>query len=79
MTRLAKNTISTEYTGDTTFPANNNRDYFFIVMTVGSGTIAFGGGTGQIPLATGEHYNPPICPTGEIQVTTTGTFVVHMG
>lgn len=84
MTIMAKNTVSLEYTGDKTFPANTNRGYFFITMTSGSGTISFGIAgagetTGEIPLAEGFHYVPGVCPTGEIRVTTTGTFVVHVG
>ena len=75
----AKNTVSTPHSGDTTFPQNTNRSYFFIVMTTGTGTIEFGGGGGKIPLEEGAHYNPPVCPTGEILVETTGDFVVHMG
>jgi hypothetical protein len=81
---IAKNTVSRQYTGTTTFEPNNNRTYFFITMVDGSATISFGivspGETvGEIPLQLGEHYQPPICPTGEIRITTAATFVVHMG
>ena len=84
MSYMAKNTVSTEYTGNYTLPANNNRTYFFIVMTDGTATISFGvvspgDTTGEIPLALLSHYNPPVAPTGEIRVTTTGTFVIHEG
>ena len=72
-------TTSTQYTGTTTFPANDSRRYFFIVMISGSASIEFGGGGGQIPLAEGEHYNPRVAPLSEIVVTTSGTFVVHQG
>lgn len=71
------NTRSVSYTGTTTFPADNRRGYFFVVMTTGAGTIEFGQGGGLIPLAELEHYNPPVCPISEITVTTSGTFVVH--
>ena len=67
---------STTYSGNQTFPAKQGRGYFFIVMTVGSGTISFGGGDGEIPLANAQHYEPYVCPTGVIDVTTAGTFVV---
>lgn len=77
---LAKNTVSTEYVGDKVFEPNQNRSYFFIVFTSGGGSISFGGGGGQIPLAQGEHYNPPVCPTGEINILATGSvYVIHMG
>jgi hypothetical protein len=79
MTIMAKNTVSTEYTGNTSFEPNNNRTYFFIVMTSGVGTIAFGGGTGEIPLEEGFHYQPGVTPTGQINITTAGTYVVHQG
>ncbi len=75
----AKNTISNSYDGNLTLEANNNRSYFFIVMTGGTGTIAFGGGDGEIPLTDGAHYAPPVCPTGQIVVTATGSYVIHMG
>lgn len=75
---LAKlTTYSVEYTGNTTFKADSTRGYFFIVMTVGAGTIEFGDGGGEIPIAEGEHYNPPVSPTTKITVRTAGTFVVH--
>ncbi len=75
--KLARmNLQSKEYTGNTTLARNQNRGYFFIVMTVGTGTISFGGGGGEVPLATNQFYEPYVCPTSEINVTTTGTFVV---
>ena len=73
------NTTSVEHTGDKTFPAKPNRSYFFIVMTSGTGTVEFNGGGGKIPLATNQFYEPYVCPTGQIDVVTTGTFVVHEG
>lgn len=68
-----------EYTGNTTFPASQNRDYFFIAMTSGTGTVRFGDEGGEIPLDvdTKPHYNPPVALATSITVTTTGTFVVH--
>lgn len=78
ITRL--NTISRQYSGDTTFPYDRDRGYFFVVMLAGSsGTVEFGGGGGQIPLAEGFHYAPSVAPTSEIIVRATGNFVVHMG
>jgi hypothetical protein len=79
MTYRVKNTTSVEYTGNTVFPATANRAYFFIVMTVGSGTIEFGGGGGKIPLATGYVLEPQVCPLSEISIESTGTYIVHMG
>lgn len=77
--RTSANTISTEHVGAQTIKANRDRSYFFIVMLDTAGTISFGGGTGEIPLGIGEHYVPYICPTGEIAITTTGSYVIHMG
>ena len=71
------NVISTEHTGDTTFPKKLNRSYFFIVMTSGTGTIEFGNGGGAIPLTQGQFYEPYVCPTSQIDVVTTGTFVIN--
>jgi len=70
------NLQSKEYTGNQTFARNQNRGYFFIVMTVGTGTIRFGDGAGEVPLALNQFYEPYVCPTSEINVTTTGTFVL---
>lgn len=70
------NVSSKEYTGNTTFPANTGRGYFFVVMTDGTGTISFGDGTGEIPLAAGAYFEPYVVPTSKITITTTGTFVV---
>tara|TARA_R110001632_G_scaffold171661_1_gene290820 strand:- start:174 stop:413 length:240 start_codon:yes stop_codon:yes gene_type:complete len=66
-----------EYTGNKTFKPSANRSYFFIVMTSGSSTIRFGNAGGEIPLAEGFHYAPPVAFATSITVTTTGTYVVH--
>ena len=65
-----------EYTGNTTFPRDRQRSYFFITFTSGTGTIRFGEDGGEIPIVESGHYNPPDS-TAKITVTTTGTFVVH--
>lgn len=72
------NTRSTEHTGNLTIPPNQNRSMFFIVQTTGTGTIEFGGGGGKIPLAEGVHYIPPVVPTDEITIESTGTYVIHI-
>lgn len=72
------NTRSTEHTGNLVIPSAQNRSYFFIIQTSGTGTIEFGGGGGKIPLSEGTHYNPNVVPTDEISIETTGTFVVHI-
>ena len=80
MTQLKRaNTISNEHTLPITFPANPNRSYFFVVVTSGSGGVKFGGGTGIIPLEENQHYAPPVCPISQIELTGSGTCVVHMG
>ncbi len=74
------NSRSYEETGNTVLPKNPNRTYFFIVFTVGSGTIEFGGGGGKIPLGTGYHYAPSLAPTSEISIESVGgTYVIHEG
>ena len=71
------NLISTGHIGNTTLPAFTSRGYLLIAMTAGStGTINFGGGTGEIPLAADGWYEPYVVPTSEITVTTAGTFVI---
>ena len=79
MTIMAKNTVSTGHTGNLVLEANNNRSYFLITMLTVGGTIEFGGGGGLIPLAINQFYEPFVCPTGEISIVTTGTYVLHMG
>lgn len=66
-----------EYTGNKTFKASNNRSCFFITMSSGEGALRFGNEGGEIPLAEGDHYNPPTAFATSITVTTEGTFVVH--
>jgi hypothetical protein len=73
------NTRSTEHTGDLVLPFDQDRGYFFIVMTTGTGTIEFGGGGGKIPLAEGYVLEPNVCPISEISIETVGTYVIHMG
>ncbi|CAM0011460.1 hypothetical protein VPHK436_0062 [Vibrio phage K436] len=69
---------SVEYSGNKTFPANNRRNYFFVVMSGGSdGTIEFGGGGGKIPIPADSFYEPLMCSLSEIKVECTGTYVVH--
>jgi len=77
ITRL--NTVSKEYTGNTIFPPDKHRGFFFLVLTGTSGTVEFGQGGGKLPLAAGDHYAPNVAPIGEISVETAGTFIVHMG
>ena len=79
LSRQTANIVSTTHSGNVTIPANRNRSYFFIIMTSTSGTLKLGQGSGTLPLANGVHYEPYVCPTGEIEVTTTGTFTVIMG
>ena len=72
------NTTSKLYSATKTFPANANRSYLFIVVLTGSVTVSFGGGTGEIPLATGAFLEPNVCPTSEMTITATAaTYVVH--
>ena len=79
ITRSAANIVSQAYTGNLTIPANRDRSYFFIIMTSTSGTLKLGKGSGAVPLANGVHYEPYVCPTGELEITTAGTFIVVMG
>lgn len=77
-TIVRANSISQEHTGDLILPINRSRSYFFIVMITAAGTLEFGQGGGEIPLSAGDHYNPHICPTGEIHIRTAGDYVIHM-
>ena len=79
LSRQAANIVSTAHSGNITIPANRNRSYFFILMTSASGTVKLGQGSGDLPLAIGVHYEPYVCPTGEITVTTAGTYIIVMG
>lgn len=80
---MRANLVSKEYTGNTTIPQDSNREYFFILMTVGDGTIEFGNvknteTTGAIPLAEGTYFRPAACPISEIRITG-GTYIVVIG
>lgn len=67
--------VTTSYTGTTTFPSSK-RNFFFVVMTTGTGTIAFGPGGAEIPLAEGFHYSPtPV--SSEVITITGGTYTVQ--
>lgn len=72
--------VSRRYTGTTTLPLNRNRSYFFVVMEGDStGTVQFGRGGGLIPLGVGFHFEPSVCPTSEIQVVSTGSYIIVEG
>ncbi len=60
-------------------PANSHRTHFFVVITGGTGTVAFGAGGAQIPLADGFHYSPTAVPTSLITIVVGAgaTAVVH--
>ena len=75
----AKNIVSKGYTGNLVIPANNNRGYFYVVMTSAAGTVEFANGGGLIPVALNNFYEPYVAPTGEISIVTTGTFIVVEG
>lgn len=72
------NLVSKQYTGNTTFPVDQTRNYFFVVMLAGaSGTIEFGEGGGKIPLQEGYHYEPGTVSMGIIKIEATGDYVVN--
>lgn len=73
------NMESTEHTGNLTIPYDKNRGYFMIKMTSGTGTVELGVGGGKLPLTSHAFYEPLVCPTSEITVETTGTFIIIMG
>lgn len=70
------NSVTKEYTTNVTFPFDQNRSYFMIVVTSGTAAIGFGGGA-KIPLAVGDHYAPYVCPISEIDITVSGAIIVH--
>lgn len=74
------NTTSVSYTGSATFPANTQRGYLFIYVTLGNYTIEFGDGGGKIPLPVDTAYEPLVCPTSKFVLTAADpadTVVVH--
>jgi hypothetical protein len=73
------NITTNEHTGNYALPQKSNRAYFLIIMTSGEGTVKFGGGTGGVPLAEDHYYEPLIAPTSEIEITSTGTYVIAEG
>jgi len=79
LTRQAANIVSKAHIGDLTIPANRNRSYFAIIVGATAGSLYLGGGDGEIPLATTTHYEPRVCPTGEIRVVNTGVYTIVMG
>lgn len=74
-----KNIVTTEYTGNVILPAKVHRGYLFILMVSGTADITLGGGSGSIPLSGGHYYEPLVTPTGAIEITSTGTYVVAEG
>lgn len=76
MAAQANPIVTTQYTGNKSFP-QYDREYFFIVMTSGAGTIAFGPSGAGIPLEEGFHYAPGVVPSELITVVTSGTYIVH--
>jgi hypothetical protein len=67
---------SRTFNADTTFAAAE-RKAFQVICTSGSCTITVGtSGTGAIPLNSGGIWELDQVPTGEIAITTTGTFIV---
>ncbi len=73
------NLISKEYTGNQTFNANTQRGYLLIQMGNSGGTVELGEGGGQLSVPAGGVYEPLICPISQIDVRTTGSFVVITG
>lgn len=74
-----KNIVTTDYSGNHTIPVDVNRGYFIIIMKTGSASIALGGGTGSIPIEADHYYEPLVAPTGPIEITSAGTYVVAVG
>ena len=68
--------ISTTYTGNTAFTGERGREYFMIQATDAALTVEFGGGTGGVSVPVGGFYEPYVSPSSEINVVTTGSFVV---
>ncbi len=66
-------------TGTHVIPANDKRTHFFVVISGGSGSVAFGTSGAQIPLSNGFHYSPTAVPTGIITLVAGAgaTAIVH--
>lgn len=70
-------TVSTEYSANTTLAANQDRKYFFILNKSGTTTVKLGGGLGEIPI--NDFYEPLVAPTGVIDIVTDGVVLVVEG
>lgn len=79
ITRQSANIVSKAHLGDVTIPANRNRSYFEVIVGDTAGSLYLGGGDGEIPLAATTHYEPRVCPTGEIRIVNAGVYTVVMG
>lgn len=77
LTRL--NIRSDQYTATKTWPADSSRGYLAIFVTSGDVTVAFGGGSGAIPITSGGFLEPVVTPTSEVVITvpTAATYIVH--
>jgi len=65
------------FTVSTTFAADTTRKAFQVICTAGSCAITVGAaGTGAIPLNAGGTWELDQVPTGEIEITTTGEFIL---
>jgi hypothetical protein len=76
---MGKNIVTTELSGNYALPAKVSRGYFLIIMTQGTCTVTLGEGTGGIPLEEDHYYEPLVAPTGVIEITSTGTYVIAEG
>lgn len=77
--RNAANIKSIGRSGDITIPPNSNRSYFLLVAISAGLTLELGKGGGSIPLAMGANFEPSVCPTGEIKITSTGSYITAIG
>ena len=79
LSRQAANIVSTPHLANVTIPANRNRSYFMLIAGADAAELYLGGGAGEIPIAAGEHFEPRVCPTGEIRVVCPTVFTIVMG
>lgn len=70
------NVQSTLHVNSLSLVADPSRGRFEIVQLTGDSTVEFGQGGGLLPIPAEYHYVPTVCPTGQIDILTTGSYVI---
>ena len=70
------NVESTLHTASLSLTPDVSRRSLEIIQLTGDSTVELNKGGGLIPLPLNYHYKPRICPTGQIDILTTGSYVI---